>query len=273
MSNNSTREELKLITIAEIPYRWIRNELEFDGEIRRGDRGKKVKIIQEWLSLQGYQVRIDHKFGPASEQALRQFQTTNRLGATGFVDENSFSTLVEPMLRALTPRDTGTTAYNDRVIEVAQQHLAEQPREVGGQNCGPWVRLYMRGKEGRAWPWCAGFVCFILRQTADAMNAPIPFEYTRSCDILATQGKATGMFVSQRQLERANPALDEMPPGSIFLNRRTSIDWTHTGLVTAFHVDTFESIEGNTNDDGDREGYEVCKRFRGYDNIDFIRIV
>jgi hypothetical protein len=34
----------------------------------------------------------------------------------------------------------------------------------------------------------------------------------------------------------------------------------------------FETIEGNTNDDGSREGYEVCRRFRSYQKTDFILI-
>jgi hypothetical protein len=63
-----------------------------------------------------------------------------------------------------------------------------------------------------------------------------------------------------------------MLPGSIFLDRRTSTDWTHTGLVIAFHDNVFETIEGNTNDSGGREGYEVCKRTRGYARKDFIKI-
>jgi hypothetical protein len=33
---------------------------------------------------------------------------------------------------------------------------------------------------------------------------------------------------------------------------------------------TFETIEGNTNDSGDREGFEVCARVRGYDSKDFV---
>jgi len=50
----------------------------------------------------------------------------------------------------------------------------------------------------------------------------------------------------------------------IFLVRRSSTDWTHTGLATAFNHDAFETIEGNTNNEGSREGYEVCSRSRGY---------
>ena len=49
-------------------------------------------------------------------------------------------------------------------------------------------------------------------------------------------------------------------------------DWTHTGIVFSLSEETFESIEGNTNDSGDREGYEVCKRIRSYGGKDFVRV-
>jgi hypothetical protein len=35
-------------------------------------------------------------------------------------------------------------------------------------------------------------------------------------------------------------------------------------------ADTFKTIEGNTNDDGSYEGYEVRVRVRGYAGIDFV---
>ena len=36
---------------------------------------------------------------------------------------------------------------------------------------------------------------------------------------------------------------------------------------------TFATIEGNTNDEGSREGYEVCRRVRGRGSKDFIRLI
>jgi len=62
----------------------------------------------------------------------------------------------------------------------------------------------------------------------------------------------------------------DIPPGSLFLVRRTDTDWTHVGIVEATHELLFQTIEGNTNDEGEREGYEVCTRSRGYSNKDFI---
>jgi hypothetical protein len=60
--------------------------------------------------------------------------------------------------------------------------------------------------------------------------------------------------------------------GSLFLQRRTSTDWTHTGIVIDAKDEVFLTIEGNTNDDGIREGIEVCSRIRGYKSKDFILI-
>jgi hypothetical protein len=60
--------------------------------------------------------------------------------------------------------------------------------------------------------------------------------------------------------------------GRIFLVRWTPTDWTHTGFVAEAQPDLFTTIEGNTNDDGEREGHEVCRLSRGYKNKDFILI-
>ncbi len=61
-------------------------------------------------------------------------------------------------------------------------------------------------------------------------------------------------------------------PGMFFLNRRTTTDWTHVGIVLEANDEVFMTIEGNTNDEGSREGYEVCQRIRGYRKKDFIVI-
>jgi hypothetical protein len=33
--------------------------------------------------------------------------------------------------------------------------------------------------------------------------------------------------------------------------------WIHTGMVSVLHEETFDTIEGNTNDEGSANGYEV----------------
>ena len=31
-------------------------------------------------------------------------------------------------------------------------------------NQGPWVRLYMNGRDGQEWPWCADFASYVLKR-------------------------------------------------------------------------------------------------------------
>ena len=51
---------------------------------------------------------------------------------------------------------------------------------------------------------------------------------------------------------------------------RRKYKYRHTGIIASAGPDTLQTIEGNTNDDGSAEGYEVCARTRGYTNMDFI---
>jgi len=255
-----------------MPYSWITRELTLDREYSRGDKKGKVRSIQEWLTLQGRHVSIDGVFGPATEAAVRKFQAGRGIAVTGSVDNVTFTFLAEPLAAAVAPIATTGRTLNNMILAYANQHLGRHPLEVGGQNCGPWVRTYMEGNQGSDWPWCAGFACFMLRQAADALGQPMPFKRTFSCDILASQAIAAGRFIPERDIARGKVRKGDIPPGSLFVTRRTDNDWNHTGIALAFYDDHFETIEGNTNDAGDREGYEVCRRIRGYEGKDFVKI-
>ncbi len=244
------------------------SDLELDRPYRRGDTGNQIKLIQEWLSLNGSHVKVDGDFGPASEAAVRQFQTQQGLPVSGIADAATFERLIAPMKAALAPIAAQGRGLGPLVVAYAQQHLAQHPREIGGQNRGPWVRLYMDGKEGADWAWCAGFVCFCLQQACTGLGVAMPIEASVSCDSLAASARRRDRLLGQP----TEAARGQVGAGSLFLNRRTPTDWTHTGIVVAAEAEAFRTIEGNTNDEGSREGYEVCARTRGYKDVDFIVI-
>lgn len=239
-------------------------DLILDKEHKKGSSGQKVRLIQEWLNLHGFRIKIDGDFGAITESSVRQFQRRNELMEDGVVGNNTFDTLVRPMRRALEPINIvrGHTTLGSLITAYAQLHLEQHPREVGGQNRGPWVRLYMDGNEGDAWPWCAGFVSFIIKQACRTIDIPVPIPLSFSCDELAAHAKRGGIFVAEGTGVPAS--------GSLFLVRKTPTDWTHTGIVTHAQSEMFHTIEGNTNDEGHREGYEACARVRGYRDIDFV---
>ncbi|MDF1503563.1 peptidoglycan-binding protein [Roseisolibacter sp. H3M3-2] len=238
------------------------------GDVQQGARGARTRLVQEWLNLHGVGVSIDGGFGAATAAGVRAFQQRAGLPRTGAVDRATFDALVAPMLRTLRPiaPPAGAT-LGAMVVAYAKQHLAEHPREIGGQNMGPWVRMYMDGNQGKAWPWCAGFATFVLRQAARTLGVKPPVVRTFSCDVLA--GSAQG---AQCLVGASVPGPRDVTPGSLFLVKRTHGDWDHVGIVSAVERDVFHTIEGNTNDSGDREGYEVCARVRNYEKKDFVRI-
>src|SRR5262245_12011008 len=170
-------------------------ELDLDRTYRRGNKGGTVSRIQEWLCLNGRNVMVDGDFGPATERAARGFQKEIGRRQDGVVDAKTFAALVRPMTEALKPLRAKTGGLGALVCRYAEQHVKSAPREVGGQNMGPWVRLYMNGRQGADWPWCAGFACFVLRQACETLDRDLPIEPSVSCDSLAASAKEHGLFL------------------------------------------------------------------------------
>lgn len=242
------------------------DDLEIKRTIARGARGKRVKLVQEWLCLHGIDIVIDGIFGPATEKAVREFQQKNGKTADGKVGKDTFALLVKPMRDALAEISSAGKTLAQMVCAYAEQHLAQQPREIGGDNRGPWVRLYMNGGEGKSYLWCAGFVSFILKQACKSSNMPTLIDTSECCDDLAKSAQDNLLF--QKGSDIANKA--QIKPGSVFLNYKTEGDWNHTGIVIHAEAEVFHSIEGNTNYGGSRNGYAALRRIRNYDNKDFI---
>lgn len=268
--------DLVVKSIKDLPY--VKDEITLDATLRLGSKSKEVKKLQEWLNLHGFQIAIDGLFSKTTENAVKKFQLSRKLSKDGIVSQKTYEQLIVPMTEALSPLLTKGRPFNELVAAYARQHLAQHPAEVGGANSGPWVRLYMSGNDGRQWLWQAGFVSFLLTQAADSAGITIPIKGSVSVDTLAKQAKKTGLFFSENDLLTGR---FKLRPGDIFLRRRTSTDWTHAGIVTEFHIakgnlaeSTFSTIEGNTNDEGARKGYEVAARKRSISvgNYDFICI-
>ncbi|MGI0488547.1 peptidoglycan-binding domain-containing protein [Pantanalinema rosaneae CENA516] len=251
----------------------LAQELSLGTEIHQNQAGKQVKRVQEWLTFHNFATAIDSEFGPATERCVKNFQAARDLPVTGIVDQATYTKLVEPLakvLKEISPSPGET--LGSMVLKYAKQHLTQHPIELGGQNRGPWVRLYMDGNEGTEWAWCAGFVTFILKQACTALNHPMPIPGSFGCDVLAKQARQSQRRISDSSIIHHSVSWSTLEPCCIFLVRRASDDWTHTGFAFGRDGDTFVTIEGNTNDEGSAEGYEVCTRVRSIRDKDFIRL-
>jgi len=239
----------------------------------------KTKEIQEWLCLHGIPTRIDDIYGPKTKRALDMFAETRYelFYATG---ASIILMLDEPLRKVTEIPDTlyqrSVNTISVLVRNIAALHLKAKPREVGGQNMGPWVRYYTRGQEGKPWKWCSGFVCTILDQAYYIRNRKAtknfktsPFIFTLSCDNLARQAVTNNLLT--------NPLISpnrqhKVKKGQIFLiPGNAEGDWIHTGIVNKVYKTCFETIEGNATDMINDEADRVCKRIRNITDCHFIR--
>lgn len=131
-------------------------------------------------------------------------------------------------------------------------------QEATKQNDGRWVEAIQRltgNKKGDAW--CASFVAMVLDIAYRGKN-PLPI--TASCDVLLEAARTAGTLTD-------TPAV-----GDVFLVMKSPADAVHTGVVTAVGKLAVKTVEGNTNDDGSRDGYGVFARERKLAGLAFIRL-
>ena len=257
-----------------------KKELKLDVVLKKGDFGYGPERVQEWINLWRRndptwfeRIGIDEDYGKLTTGVVADFQKHFCLPVTGEVDAQTWAKLSEPLSKAFAPIKLTTFNPRNYITAYAEQHLANNPAELNSKNEGPWVRSYMGGHDGSPWAWCAGFVQTILDLAYSACDKDIFDEMplTYSCDIIGNHGLKTKQLLRNKDF-RKNPSV--VKPGDVFLNVKTSRDWVHTGIIYKVEGDFIFTFEGNTNDEGSREGYEVCKRRRNFQtrNIDVFKL-
>jgi hypothetical protein len=130
-------------------------------------------------------------------------------------------------------------------LALADDNKAELPR---GSNWGKYVQSLLSNVGiNFAAPWCAAFVFSKFKDAAAALGVENPVYKTGGVLKLWQQEVANRVTVPQA--------------GDVFImdfGKGTG----HTGFVYAVEGDYVLTVEGNTNDEGSREGFEVAKRKR-----------
>ena len=132
------------------------------------------------------------------------------------------------------------------LIEIAQSQigLEEEPKY---SNWGKDVKKYLNSV-GINFPasWCMAFVYWCHKE------AGLPAIRTGGVLAAWNRGKQYRVLTPQ--------------PGDVFI-----MDYGkglgHTGIIESIDGEDLHTIEGNTNDTGSREGYEVCRRVRHVSKI------
>lgn len=214
-----------------------------------------ARETQEWLTLHGFPCgTIDGAVGKQTRGATAAFQASQGLPVTGIVDAATSTALVAPLTRARAlPFNAAPRTRRDVMVALASRHVREHPREVGGQNRGPWVRAYASDHEGDAIAWCGYWLRFLAEQGAMwTGGADMLDVWSPSCDDMAARAKRLNRLVAGSRLQ----------PGDVFLVGDPR-DFYHTGLITGRATDGgWLTAEANTNYDGSRNGIECIGRLR-----------
>lgn len=137
--------------------------------------------------------------------------------------------------------------------------------EENNSNCGKIVNEFKAATwlpADKAWPWCAGLICWLVREAMKATGVKETATFKRP----RTAGAWDFINWSREQdsttSTRVNPG-DDIKPGDILVFK-----FSHIGLA----VDTpssgrVDTIEGNTNKDGSREGDGVYRKSRSLGEI------
>lgn len=139
----------------------------------------------------------------------------------------------------------------------SQVGVTEVPK---GSNAGPEVEIYLKSVGlGKGYSWCMAFVywCVLQASLKNGLTNPL---------------KKTGGVLAQ--FSACKDLIVKMPQAGYVFIMDFGHGVGHTGFVNrVFENGTIETIEGNTNNDGSREGYEVAKRIRKISQIaGFIKI-
>ncbi len=135
-------------------------------------------------------------------------------------------------------------------IALTQEHKQEVPK---GSNWGEPVKTYLK-RVGIGFPasWCMAFVYWSFDEAAKVLG--IKNTAIKTGGVLAAWNKAVANRSNIPQI------------GSVFI-MDSGEGHGHTGIVESFDEEYIHTIEGNTNDTGSREGFEVCRRSRKRNTI------
>lgn len=154
--------------------------------------------------------------------------------------------------RKAAPEPKGNTSMGNGTAAAVVAAARSQVGYHEGRSGGHWNNRekYAAQVAGLEWanyqPWCATFVAWCFTKAGAIGLVP---KVSASCDISASGWKHAGRW-------------SEYPAIGAQVFYGTPRDLVHTGLVVAFDDDTITTVEGNTNDNGSREGDGVYVKRR-----------
>ena len=149
-----------------------------------------------------------------------------------------------------------------RLVELAKKEVGVE--EVGGTNCGPRVNQYKAATwlpADQSWPWCAAFIDWLVMRAMDESGKTFTFQRPRTAG--AWDLENWSMKQDGSTWTKLNPQAGDIAPGDIVI-----FTFSHVGLAIETPAKgVVETIEGNTDGNGSRDGGGVWKKQRKLSQI------
>ena len=138
-------------------------------------------------------------------------------------------------------------------VDIAQKYIGVK-EEPMGSNCGPMIdRWNMSVNAPLGSFWCASFVSGVALEWEYKSGLDWPICFSADCDVWLAVAKKHGILHKSPQVGDLMLLVKTLPNGRQ--------DAFHIGIVEGQDDNgIWKSIEGNSNDDGSRNGYEVAHR-------------
>jgi uncharacterized membrane protein YeaQ/YmgE (transglycosylase-associated protein family) len=156
----------------------------------------------------------------------------------------------------------------EKALAIATGYIGEQ--EVPkGSNWGAFVQ-HCLGLVGItvAAPWCQAFMYRCVAEAAAALNLPIPI--VKSGSVLDCWNRTTGNRKVFKIEALSRPEL--VTPGMQFI-LKLGATTGHTGMVVRVDGHKYCTIEGNSNNDGSREGFAVVTHVRDMNDANLLGFI
>lgn len=235
--------------------------------IKKGENDSQIVIsLQKRLNICGCgPLKEDGDFGNNTESAVKLFQSTrtdhygNPLVIDGKVGALTWSTLFN--LESVPSVSSTTNEFRRKLVEVAIQEVGTLENPLGS-NSGPKVNQYLASVGlGPGYYWCAAFVYYCGKLASERLDLNNPIYKTAGC--LEHWNNTKGVKITKA---RAVNDSSLIKIGSIFIMDHGG-GAGHTGIVTSVEGGYINTIEGNSNTKGNRNGIGVFQLKRKVNTI------
>lgn len=136
--------------------------------------------------------------------------------------------------------------------------------EINGTNCGERVNQYKAATSlppAEGWPWCAAYVCWVVREAMEACGGAYTFLRPRTASAWGFEGWS---LAQDRSTNTRKPTNGDIKAGDIVI-----FTFSHIGIaLSAPDADGMvTTCEGNTDGQGSREGGAVLRKRRHISKI------